>query len=99
MAHTDYKDDTLELLKEADMQNPKLEMEQEDPFFVSFPEKGSAHKPNLENITRVQENMDNKKDTVNPPKGTPMRHSTLEIQVSSVSHLDFPLLLSYQVVS
>ncbi|XP_028432344.1 serine/threonine-protein kinase Nek4 [Perca flavescens] len=75
------KDDTMELLKEADMQNPKLEVEREGAF--SILERRSAPKCNTEGIEVVVEvNMDNKSDTVTLLKGAPTQHHTSDIQES-----------------
>lgn len=80
---TDDKDDTIELLKEAEMQNPQLEEEKEAAF--SIPERRSAHKSNIENIGVVVEvNIDN--DTVTLLKGAPTQHHTSDIQVSALSN-------------
>ncbi|KAM9859411.1 serine/threonine-protein kinase Nek4 [Aulostomus maculatus] len=65
VADSDERDDTMELLKEADMQNPKLE--------VSYPERRSAHKPNVENILRV--NTEDRNDT-----GAETHHHTSDMQ-------------------
>ncbi|XP_075952243.1 serine/threonine-protein kinase Nek4 isoform X2 [Anarhichas minor] len=75
------KDDTMELLKEADMQNPKLEVESDGTF--SIHERRSAHKSNIENIETVADvNMDGKSDTVTLLKGAPAQHHTSDIQDS-----------------
>ncbi|XP_070759309.1 serine/threonine-protein kinase Nek4 [Enoplosus armatus] len=79
MSNVDDKDDTMELLKEADMQNPKLEVEKEAAF--SVPERRSAHKSNIENIgVVVGVNIDNKNDTVTLLKGAPTQDHTSDIQ-------------------
>lgn len=80
-------DDTMELLKEADMQNPKLEVEIEMAF--PMPERKSEHKSNVENIGVVVEvNRDNKNDTVLLLKGAPTQHHTSDIQVSALLKSD-----------
>ncbi|XP_053172099.1 serine/threonine-protein kinase Nek4 [Scomber japonicus] len=72
MSDVDDKDDTMELLKGADMENPEVEVEKE---------RRSAHKPDLENIGKVLGvNMDNKNDTVTLLKGTPTQQHTSDIQ-------------------
>ncbi|XP_041812326.1 serine/threonine-protein kinase Nek4 isoform X2 [Chelmon rostratus] len=72
-------DDTMELLKEADMQNPKKEVEREAAFSIS--ERKSAHISSIENIgTSVGVNVDNKNDTVTLLKGAPTPHHTSDIQ-------------------
>ncbi|XP_042261116.1 serine/threonine-protein kinase Nek4 isoform X1 [Thunnus maccoyii] len=72
MSDVDDKDDTMELLKDVDMENPKLEVEKE---------RRSAHKRNLENIGKVLEvNMDNKNDTVTLLKGAPTQQHTSDMQ-------------------
>ncbi|GAA6215888.1 serine/threonine-protein kinase Nek4 [Lates japonicus] len=80
MSDVDDKDDTMELLQEADMQNPKLEVEKGAVF--SIPERRSAHKSNIENIGAVAEdNMNNESDTVTLLKGAPTQHQhTSDIQ-------------------
>lgn len=64
-------DDTMELLQEADMQNPKLELEKATAS--SVPERRSTHKSNIEN-TGVEENMDNINDTITLLKAAPIQH-------------------------
>ncbi|XP_044035687.1 serine/threonine-protein kinase Nek4 isoform X2 [Siniperca chuatsi] len=79
MSDVDEKDDTMELLKEADMQSPKLEVEKEAAF--SIPERRSAHKSSIENIgVAVEVNIDNKNDTVTLLKGAPTQHHTSDVQ-------------------
>ncbi|XP_054472288.1 serine/threonine-protein kinase Nek4 [Anoplopoma fimbria] len=81
MSDVGDKDDTMELLKEADMQNPKLEVKSEGAF--SIHERRSAHKSNIENIeTVVEVNMDGKSDTVTLLKGAPTPQHTSDIQDS-----------------
>ncbi|XP_029287017.1 LOW QUALITY PROTEIN: serine/threonine-protein kinase Nek4 [Cottoperca gobio] len=81
MSDVDGNDDTMELLKEADRQNPKLEVEREDAF--SKRERRSAHKSNIENIkVDVEVSMDDKSDTVTLLKGAPTQHHTPDIQES-----------------
>ncbi|KAK5934253.1 hypothetical protein CgunFtcFv8_014667 [Champsocephalus gunnari] len=77
MSDVDNKDDTMELLKEADLQSPKLEAEREEA--LSTPERRSAHKTNKENI---EVNMDDKDDTITLLKGAPTKHNTPDIQES-----------------
>lgn len=89
MSDVDDKDDTMELLKGADMENPGVEVEKE---------RRSAHKPDLENIGKVLGvNMDNKNDTVTLLKGTPTQQHTSDIQVSALSNRDILLLFSPNV--
>ncbi|XP_068576059.1 serine/threonine-protein kinase Nek4 isoform X3 [Cebidichthys violaceus] len=77
----DDKDDTMELLKEADMQNPKLKVESDGTF--SIHETRSAHKSNIENIEAVVDvNMDGKSDTITLLKGAPTQHHTSDTQDS-----------------
>ncbi|KAL7407425.1 hypothetical protein ABVT39_008158 [Epinephelus coioides] len=77
MSDVDDKEDTMELLKEADMQNPKTEAAS------NVPERRSAHKSNAENIGGlVDVNMDNKNDTVNLLKVARTQHHTSDIQES-----------------
>ena len=85
MSHVDVKDDTMELLKEADMQNPKVEVEREGAF--STPERRSARKSSEENIVIMEVNMDDKNDTVTLLKGAPTKHQTTDIQVSYFSNI------------
>uniref|UniRef100_UPI003AB0CE9F serine/threonine-protein kinase Nek4 n=1 Tax=Centroberyx gerrardi TaxID=166262 RepID=UPI003AB0CE9F len=83
MLDVDDKDDTMELLEEADMENPKLEVERQTAVAVSVPERRSAHKPSVENVREVLDvNMDNKNDTVNLLKGAPTQGLTSDIQDS-----------------
>ncbi|XP_074486642.1 serine/threonine-protein kinase Nek4 isoform X2 [Sebastes fasciatus] len=76
MSGVDDKDDTMELLKEAQMQNPKLEVE---GAFSIRERRSPAHKSNIENI---ELNMDDKSDTVTLLKGAPTQHHTSDIQES-----------------
>ncbi|XP_029907788.1 serine/threonine-protein kinase Nek4 isoform X2 [Myripristis murdjan] len=79
----DDKDDTMELLKEADMENPKHEDERQTFVSVSVPERKSAHKPGVENVKEVLEvNIDSKNDTVNLLKGAPTQSITSDVQDS-----------------
>ncbi|XP_056250928.1 serine/threonine-protein kinase Nek4 isoform X1 [Seriola aureovittata] len=72
MSDVDDKDDTMELLQEANMQTPKPEEQKVAAF--SAPERRSAYKSNIENIGVVVEvNMDNKNDTVTLLKGAPIQ--------------------------
>lgn len=96
MSDVDDKDDTTELLKEADMQNPKLEVEREGAF--SILERRSAPKCNTESMKVVVEvNMDDKSDTVTLLKGAPTQHHTSDIQVSALSNRAVFLLFSHEV--
>lgn len=89
MSDVDDKDDTMELLKDVDMQNPKLEVEKE---------RRSAHKPNVENIGKVLEvNMDNRNDTVTLLQGAPTQQHTSDMEVSAFSDRDVLLLFSHDV--
>lgn len=94
MSDVDNKDDTMELLQEADMQNPKLEVEKGAVF--SIPERRYAHKSNIENIGAVaEENMNNKSDTITLLKGAPTQHQyTSDIQVSADNNRAILLLFS-----
>lgn len=77
-------DDTMELLKEADMHNSKLEMEKKMDFSIT--ERKSEHKSNLENIGVVlEDNRDNKNDTVTLLKEASSQHHTSDIQVGALS--------------
>ncbi|KAM9362233.1 serine/threonine-protein kinase Nek4 [Symphorus nematophorus] len=79
VSEVDDKDDTMELLKEADMQNPNIEEEKEAAF--SVPERRSGHKSNIENIgVSMEVNVDNKNDTVTFLKAAPTQHQTSDIQ-------------------
>ncbi|XP_035518072.1 serine/threonine-protein kinase Nek4 [Morone saxatilis] len=74
MSDVDDKDDTMELLKEAEMQNPVLKVEKEA---FSLP----AHESSIENIGAVVEvNIDNKNDTGTLLKGAPTQYHTSDIQ-------------------
>lgn len=78
----DDKDNTMELLKEADMQSPVLEMDTETTFSTS--ERKVAHKSNAENvIVVVEKNTDNEGDASNLCKRAPTHHNTTDSQVSS----------------
>ncbi|XP_071349793.1 serine/threonine-protein kinase Nek4 isoform X2 [Trachinotus anak] len=74
MSNVDDKDDTMELLQEANIQNPKPETEKVAAF--------SAHKSNIENLGVIVEvNLDNKNDTITLLKGAPTQHlHTSDIQ-------------------
>ncbi|XP_034441495.1 serine/threonine-protein kinase Nek4 isoform X3 [Hippoglossus hippoglossus] len=73
MSDVDDKDDTMELLQEAHMQKPKLEVEKEAAPSVT--ESRSAHKSKTETVgVGVEVNMDNKGDTINLLKGDPTQH-------------------------
>ncbi|XP_076611158.1 serine/threonine-protein kinase Nek4 isoform X2 [Chaetodon auriga] len=72
-------DDTMELLKEADMQNPMIEVEREAAFSIC--ERKPARKSSIENIgASVEVNTDTKNDTVTLLKGAPTQHHTSDIQ-------------------
>lgn len=76
-------DDTMELLKEADMQNQKLEAQTAEKHTV----RRSTHKPNTKNITQgLEMNMDNTSDTVTLLKGAPTQNHTSDIHVSASSN-------------
>lgn len=79
MSDVDAKNDTMELLKEAEMQNPKLEKQ------ISTPVRRSTHTPNGENIGgAVEMNMDSKNDTVTLLKSAPRQNlHTSDVQVST----------------
>lgn len=81
---TTHADDTMELLKEADMQNPKLGVEKVMTF--SIPERNYEHKSNTENV-RVEVNRDTKNGTVTLLKGAPT-HQASDTQVSSLLKSD-----------
>uniref|UniRef100_UPI0037E7D349 serine/threonine-protein kinase Nek4 n=1 Tax=Semicossyphus pulcher TaxID=241346 RepID=UPI0037E7D349 len=75
----DEKDDTMELLKEAGMQNPKLEVETDADVYTS--ERRSAQKSNVENSgIVVGVKTDNINDTVTLLKGAPTSHHTSDVQ-------------------
>ncbi|KAM8757687.1 serine/threonine-protein kinase Nek4 isoform 2-T2 [Acanthopagrus schlegelii] len=79
MSVVDDKEDTMELLKEADMQNTNLEVERKADF--SIPERKTAHKSNNENIgVSLDVTIDNKDDTVTLLKGAPTQQHTSDIQ-------------------
>ncbi|XP_037303727.2 serine/threonine-protein kinase Nek4 isoform X1 [Pungitius pungitius] len=91
MSDVGGKDDTMELLKEADMQKPKLGVGSDWAF--SNVERRSAHKSNVDHIeTVVEVNMES--DTVTLLKGAPTQHRTSGIQDSleSTEKLLEPLL-------
>ncbi|KAM8917583.1 serine/threonine-protein kinase Nek4 isoform 2-T2 [Spinachia spinachia] len=91
MSDVGGKEDTLELLKEADMQNPKLGVGSKMAF--SNVERRSAHKSNVDRIeTVVEVNMES--DTVTLLKGAPTQHRASDIQDSleSTEKLLEPLL-------
>ncbi|XP_019941883.2 serine/threonine-protein kinase Nek4 isoform X1 [Paralichthys olivaceus] len=73
MSDVGGKDDTMELLQEAHMQRPKLEVEIEAA--PSIIESRSAHRSKTETVGVVVEvTMDNKGDTINLLKGAPTQH-------------------------
>lgn len=83
MSDVGGKGDTMELLKEADMQNPKLGVGSELAFFNV--ERRSAHKSNVDHIEMVVEvNMES--DTVTLLKGALTQHRTSDIQVSALTN-------------
>lgn len=92
MSDVDAKNDTMELLKEAEMQNPKLEEQK------STPVRRSTHRSNRENIGGAVEmgmNMDNKNDTVTLLKSAPTQNlHTSDVQVSADSNKVILLLFS-----
>lgn len=75
-------DDTLRLLKEADMHNAKLEIKNEIKVF-SVSEKKPQYKSRGENskVFRDVENNDN--DTVTLLKGAVLQHQSSDVQVST----------------
>uniref|UniRef100_A0A3Q3F5J2 Serine/threonine-protein kinase Nek4 n=1 Tax=Labrus bergylta TaxID=56723 RepID=A0A3Q3F5J2_9LABR len=75
----DEKDDTMELLREAVVQNPKSEVEKEAALYT--PERRAAQKSNAKNIgIAVEMSTDNKNDTVALLKGAQTQHHTSDIQ-------------------
>ncbi|XP_026161717.1 serine/threonine-protein kinase Nek4 [Mastacembelus armatus] len=73
MSDVDNMDNTMELLKEAQMQNPKLEVEKEAAF--SMPHGRSSHNFSTGNIgVAVEMNMDNRNDTIALLKGASAQH-------------------------
>lgn len=76
-------DDTLKLLKEADMHNPKREIKIEMRA-SSVSERKPQHKSSVENI-RVFRDMeqDNENDTVTLLKGALTQHRSSDVQVSA----------------
>ncbi|KAG7494998.1 serine serine/threonine-protein kinase Nek4 [Solea senegalensis] len=80
MSDVDDKDDTMELLQGAEMQEPELEVEKGAAF-------SPTHKSNAENSSIVVEEanvMDDKKDTLTIFKGTPALH----ILTSDIQNLE-----------
>ncbi|XP_062254290.1 serine/threonine-protein kinase Nek4 isoform X2 [Platichthys flesus] len=70
MSDVGNKDDTMELLQQAHMQEPKLEVEKEAA--PSITESRSAHKSKTETVgVGVEGNMDSKGDTINLLKADP----------------------------
>ncbi|KAG7238337.1 hypothetical protein INR49_031053 [Caranx melampygus] len=94
MSDVDDKDDTMELLHEANMQNPEPEVEKVSVF--PAPERRPAHKSNIESISVVVEmNMDSKNDTVTLLKGAPIQHtSDIQDDLESTEKLLEPLPLT-----
>lgn len=78
-------DDTMELLKEADMQNPKLDVGKE--MTCSIPERRCEHKSNTENI-RMEVKRDSKNYTVTLLKGVPTPRQIPDTQVSTFLKTD-----------
>ncbi|KAM7006182.1 serine/threonine-protein kinase Nek4 [Tautogolabrus adspersus] len=75
----DEKDDTMELLREAAIQNPKPEVEKEAALYT--PERRAEQKSNTKNVgMAVEINTDNKNDTVALLKGAQTQHHTSDIQ-------------------
>lgn len=72
--------DTMELLKEADMQSTELDVEKEMTF--SIPEMKCENKSNTENI-RMEVKRDSKNYTVTLLKGAPTQRPTSDSQVST----------------
>ena len=94
MSDVDDKDDTMELLQEAHMQKPKLEVEKEAA--PSITESGSAHKSKTETVgVGVEVNMDNQGDTINLLKGDPTQLHASDTQVSADNNWAVFLLLSW----
>ncbi|XP_041638776.1 serine/threonine-protein kinase Nek4 isoform X2 [Cheilinus undulatus] len=76
MSPVDDKNDTMELLKEAGMQDPELKVEKEPA--LNTPER---RKSDIENIGMIVEvNTDDKNDTVALLKGAPTQDHTSDIQ-------------------
>ncbi|XP_068171414.1 serine/threonine-protein kinase Nek4 isoform X2 [Antennarius striatus] len=79
LSDVDNKDDTMELLKEAGMQSPMLEMDRE--AISSIAVRKSAEKLSAEDIDDIVEiNLDDKNDTNDPPKRAPTQLHTSDIQ-------------------
>ncbi|CAJ1051663.1 serine/threonine-protein kinase Nek4 isoform X2 [Xyrichtys novacula] len=73
------KDDTMELLKEADKQNPKVEVEKEAAY--SVPVRRAAQKSNMADIgITVEMILDNNNDTITLLKGAQTQHHTSATQ-------------------
>uniref|UniRef100_A0A665W9J0 Serine/threonine-protein kinase Nek4 n=1 Tax=Echeneis naucrates TaxID=173247 RepID=A0A665W9J0_ECHNA len=83
----DDKNDTMELLQEANIQNPMPEMEKVAAF--SAPKRRSAHKSNIENVGIVVDaNLDSRNDTITLLKGAPVQHlHSSDLQVSSKTNV------------
>ncbi|XP_076012996.1 serine/threonine-protein kinase Nek4 [Genypterus blacodes] len=72
-------DDTMELLREADMQNQKLKAQIAEKHAV----RRSTHKANAKNIIQISEmKMDNKGDTVTLLRGAPTQNQTSDVHES-----------------
>lgn len=85
MSVVDDKEDTMELLKEANMQNTNLEVERKADF--SIPERKTVPKSNNENIgVSLDVTIDNEDDTLTLLKGAPTQQHTSYIQVSAYSN-------------
>nr|XP_020448480.1 serine/threonine-protein kinase Nek4 [Monopterus albus] len=97
MSDVDDKDDTMELLKEAEMQNPKPEVLKGAAF--SLPERRSAHRSSAEHIGGIVEVKMNKIcDTITLLKGAAAQHlhtSDIQDNLESTEKLlePFPSLL------
>lgn len=75
-------DDTLKLLKEADMHKPKMEIKVEmRASYVS--ERKPQHKSSVENTMFRDMEQDNENDTVTLLKGALTQHQSSDVQVSA----------------
>ncbi|XP_034022854.1 serine/threonine-protein kinase Nek4 isoform X2 [Thalassophryne amazonica] len=78
----DDKDDTMELLKEADIQNAKIKLQKHSDVSVSISKNRFGNRPNKENIADVLGvNMDDKNHTLMYSK----EYNTSDIQVNPES--------------
>ncbi|KAM4613053.1 serine/threonine-protein kinase Nek4 isoform 2-T2 [Polymixia lowei] len=83
MLDVDDKDDTTELLKQAEMESPKLEAGSQAAVSISVPELKSEDKPIKENVREALEvNTDNNNDTVTLLMGAPTQNHTSDTQES-----------------